>query len=159
MILQKLHWILQLYISHFSFFFSWYATLGKFLAIFFPSPAYFSRIRGHVVIARIFFLPGKTETSPRYNRRVNYRMLFPPRCDYLRGPPPRSRHRDRTSWFFLRDERASTLPLLPGVAFPRGETADTVADLVVRIAVPSSPFRRAFQVVGRPFFRSPPPFV
>lgn len=46
------------------------------------------------------------------------------------GFPPRSRHTDRTSWFFLRDERASTFPLLPGVAFPRGETADTVADLI-----------------------------
>lgn len=70
----------------------------------------------------------------------------------------RARRRDRTSWFFLRDERASTLPLLPGVAFLGGEGGRrTVADLAARTTttfIRLSPPYRERGVAGRPFFRA-----
>lgn len=68
-----------------------------------------------------YTFPSFAETSLRYMyaRRVNYCTLFLPMWMYLVPLRVRSRHRDHTSWFFLRDERASTFPLLAGVAFPR----------------------------------------
>lgn len=125
-----------IHISHFSLFFF---LVHKFLVIFSFLRRHVSHGIGACRHREHFFLPGKTETSPRYGRRVNYGMLYSPRCDCTWGgrgrSPPRSRHRDRTSWFFLRDERVSTLSLLPGIAFPRGETTDMVADLAVRVTL------------------------
>lgn len=66
------------------------------------------------------------------------------------GAPPRSRYRDHTSWFFLRDERASTLLFLPSVTFPRVRVLTRSPTL--RIAVHH--LRKVLQVEGQSFFRS-----